>query len=106
MRGTVFFVRGNVRIQITTDEKIYFYLIDKKTLLPELENVMLNYLQCSSLMFGPRVRYGIAFKANQADISIFTRKSFHNFKVCIDTNTFEGAVGCELKSIGAYALAE
>lgn len=31
MRGTVFFTRGNTRIQITTEKKIYFYLIDKET---------------------------------------------------------------------------
>lgn len=34
MRGDIFFIKGNVRFQITTDEKIYFYRIDKETLLP------------------------------------------------------------------------
>jgi len=29
MRGQIYFIRGNVRIQIITDEKIYFFLIDK-----------------------------------------------------------------------------
>jgi hypothetical protein len=31
MRGSIFFIRGNVRIQIVTDEKVYFYMIDRKT---------------------------------------------------------------------------
>ena len=62
MRGTIFFIRGNIRIQITTERKIYFYLINKTTFMPELENVMFNFINCSSLMFGSRVRYGIAFK--------------------------------------------
>ena len=62
-RGNIFFIRGNIRIQITTETKIYFYLIDKETFEPELENVMYNFINCSSLMFGSRVRYGIAFKA-------------------------------------------
>jgi hypothetical protein len=31
MRGQIYFIRGNVRIQIITDEKIYFFLIDKET---------------------------------------------------------------------------
>jgi len=73
IRGTIFFIRGNIRIQITTERKIYFYLINKRTLMPELENVMFNFMKCSSLMFGARVRYGIAFKANQPDFEIFTR---------------------------------
>ena len=27
-RGFIYYIKGNVRIQITTDEKIYYYLID------------------------------------------------------------------------------
>ena len=88
MRGTIFFMHfrvqvasetniygrsGNIRIQITTEEKIYFYLINQRTLMPELENVMFNFMKCSSLMFGARVRHGIAFKVNQPGFEIFTR---------------------------------
>lgn len=41
---------------------IYFYLIDKQTLEPKLENVMYNYMKCTMMMFGRRVRYGITYK--------------------------------------------
>lgn len=35
MRGNVFFMRGNQRFQITTDDKIYVYIFkDKDTLIP------------------------------------------------------------------------
>lgn len=47
MRGQIYFIRGNIRIQVTTDEMIYFYKIDKETLIPDLENCMANYMQCS-----------------------------------------------------------
>jgi hypothetical protein len=47
VRGFVYFIRGNVRIQITTDKLIYFYLIDKETFEPTLENVMYNYMSCN-----------------------------------------------------------
>lgn len=47
MRGQIFFIRGNIRIQVTTAERIYFYLIDKVTFMPSLENVMNNFMQCS-----------------------------------------------------------
>lgn len=106
MRGTVFFIRGNVRIQITTERKIYFYLIDPKTLMPELENVMYNFINCSSLLIGSMKRYAVGFKASQKDFEVFTRKQYHNFKVCIDSNNFEGAVGCELPLLNSYAMAQ
>jgi hypothetical protein len=65
MRGQIFFIRGNIRIQITTEEKIYFFLIDKLTYIPKLENVMWNFVKCSQMMFGSKVRYGISYKQNQ-----------------------------------------
>lgn len=64
MRGFIYYIKGNIRIQITTDELVYFYLIDKDTLMPNLENVMYNFMGCNQLMFGSRVRYGISYKQN------------------------------------------
>ena len=64
IRGQIYFIKGNVRIQVTTDEKVYFYLIDKETFMPNLENVMYNFMQCSQTMFGTRVRFGITYKTN------------------------------------------
>ena len=83
MRGEIYFIKGNMRIQITTDSKIYFYMIDKKTCEPTLENVMYNYMNCSQMMFGPKVRSSIVFKASQKSFSVYQRKMFHNFKVTI-----------------------
>lgn len=57
-------------------------------------------------MFGARVRYGIAFKVNQPAFDIFTRSSYHNFKVMIKSDNMEGAAGCQLTSLKAYAIAE
>lgn len=81
MRGDIFFIKGNIRFQITTDEKIYFYRINKETLMPEKENVMYNFMNCSQMMFGSLVRYCITFKTNQPNFSIWVRKAWHNFKV-------------------------
>lgn len=47
MRGSIYFIKGNKRFQITTDEYIYFYLINKETMMPILENVMENFMNCS-----------------------------------------------------------
>ena len=67
---------------------------------------MYNFIECSSLMVGSRVKYAVAYKTSQKDYDIFTRNCYHNFKVCIDAKSFEGAVGCTLESLSAYALAE
>ena len=64
VRGLIYFIKGNIRIQVTTDELIYFYIINKETLMPELENCMYNYMGCNQMMFGRRVKYGISYKTN------------------------------------------
>lgn len=64
MRGLVYYIKGNVRFQITTDEKIYFYKIDRDECKAALDNVMSNYMGCNQLMFGSKVKYGISYKSN------------------------------------------
>ena len=84
VRGFIYYIKGNVRIQITTDEKIYFYLIDKETLEPIFENAMYNYMNCNQMMFGSKVRYGVTYKTNQRSFDIYRRKFQHDFKVSIN----------------------
>ena len=45
--GSIYFIKGNKRIQICTDSQIFFYLIDPRTFEPTLENVMFNFMNCS-----------------------------------------------------------
>ena len=65
MRGMIYYTMGNVRIQVTTDSHIYFYIVCKNTLRVKLENVMANYTKCSQLLFGPRVKSGITYQSGQ-----------------------------------------
>jgi len=81
-------------------------MIDKETFEPSLENTMYNFMQCSQMMFGTRVRFGISFKANQPGFQIYTRKFFHNYKVAIDNKNHEGAIGCNLSSTKEFVMAE
>ena len=60
-RGFLSFNKGNIRIQITTDNSIYFYLMCKETLMPKLENVMFNYMNCTQMLFGKKVKYGVTY---------------------------------------------
>jgi len=105
MRGQIYFIKGNVRIQVVTDDKIYFYIIDKKTFMPRLENSLNNFMGCSMMMFGKRVRFGISYKTNQPGFVVYTRASYHNFKVAISPNNMEGSTGMNLDTIGSYAIA-
>ena len=74
VRGQIYYIKGNFRIQITTDEKIYFILIDKETFMPKLENVMGNFMECSQMMFGSKVRFAVSFKQNERDFNVWCRK--------------------------------
>jgi hypothetical protein len=58
------------------------------------------------MMFGTRVRYGITYKTNQPGLTIYTRKYYHNFRVTITPENFEGAKGANLGSMGAYVMCE
>jgi hypothetical protein len=57
------------------------------------------------MMFGSKVRFGVTFKANQPNFTIYSRKFGHNFKVPVDTTDHEGAVGVSLKSLKRYVVA-
>ena len=81
VRGFIFFIKGNIRIQVTTEQLIYFYLINQETFMPELENCMYNYMGCNQMMFGRRVRYGISYKTNECSFEIYRRKYMHNLRV-------------------------
>jgi len=81
VRGTIYFIKGNIRFQITTDEKIFFYLINKENFMPILENVMYNFMQCSKMLFGRLVRNCITFKTNQPGFIVYKRKFYHNAKI-------------------------
>jgi hypothetical protein len=98
VRGFVYFIRGNVRIQITTEKLIYFYLIDPETLEPKLENVMYNYMCCNQMMIGAMRRYSITYKQNERSFDIYQRKYMHNLRVCVNADNYEGAKSLEIAS--------
>lgn len=81
LRGELDFVRGGKVFQITTERKIYFYKLDKETLMPIQENVMYNFMNCSTILFSQTV--AISYKAGQPDFQVFSRAHEHNFNVCI-----------------------
>ena len=77
--GFIYFIKGNKQIQITTPKLIYFFRINEKTLMPELENCMYNFMDCTVMMFGSLSRYCITYKAGQIGFNIYRRKYYHRF---------------------------
>lgn len=104
--GNIFFIKGNKRIQIVTDDKIYFYLIDLETYEVTLENVMNNFMNCSVMMFGAKVKYGITFKSNEPSIDIYRRKYEHDFKVCTVEMDLDGSRGLPVMSMNAFLVSK
>ena len=96
VRGLIYYTKGNIRFQITTDEKILFYKLDEKTLMPSLENVMINFMNCNQMMYGKKVQYCITYKTNQRNFDIFSAKQRHNFRVQKTHENMEGAEGFEM----------
>lgn len=66
---------------------------------------MNNDMQCSMMMFGKAVRYGITYKASEPGFRIYTRKYYHNFKVAIDGENYEGSHGVNLNTKHQYVIA-
>ena len=98
IRGFIYFIKGNMRIQITNDQYIYFFLIDPVTFMPTLENVMINYMMCNQMMIGAKKRYSITYKQNERSFDIYQRKFMHNLRVCVDDFNYEGSKAIELPS--------
>ena len=102
----IYFIKGNKRIQVTTDEKVYFYLIDPVTFEPTLENVMFNYMNCSQMMFGSKVRYCVTFKANQKSFDIHRRKYVHDFRQNVVKMNLDGSRGLPIESMNAFLVSK
>ena len=96
IRGTIYYIKGNKRIQITTDEKIYFYLIDPETFEPILENTIWNYMKCNQMMFGQYVRYCITYKYNQMSFDVHQRKYHHALKAPVIKEDYDKSQGLEV----------
>ena len=84
----IYYIKENIRVNVTTDKKIFFYVIDLNTLKPQLENVMMNYMGCTEMMVGAKVKYCITYKQNQKSFDIRKRRYIHDFKSTVNDTDF------------------
>jgi hypothetical protein len=85
---------------------VYFYIIDKETFMPELENVMQNFMNCSQMMFGSKVKYGITYKTNNKSIDIHRRKYEHDFRLNVIEDDLDGSRGLPVDSMNAFLVSK
>lgn len=106
LRGCIYYIKGNPRIQIITNQNIYFYKIDLESLEPVLDNVMFNFMACSMMLFGSQVKYGITYIFNKTSFEIYKRKYEHDFLVPATEENCEGSKGLELKTLDAFLVSK
>lgn len=99
IRGAIYYIKDTNRMQVTTNEYIYFYMIDLDTYEPSLENVMYNYMSCNQMMIGKKMRYSVCYKSNQKSFDIYQRKYMHNLRVQVNDINFEGSKAIEIASM-------
>lgn len=97
--NSIYWIKGNKRIQIVTNSEIFIYLIDPNTYMPKLENVIKNFMNCTSMLFGNKVRYGITYKGNERSFDTWERKYQHNYSATIINKDLEGSIGLPMENI-------
>ena len=72
--------------------------------MPEIESVMYNYMKCSQLVFGRKLKYCVTFKINQKGIDIYRRQYEHTFKGLINNEDFNNSSVIESKKLGSILI--
>ena len=81
-------------------------MIDLETYEVQLENVMNNFMNCSVMMFGAKVKYCVTYKNNETCIDIYRRKYEHDFKVCTVEMDLDGSRGLPVESMNAFLVSK
>ena len=95
----IFQLKGTPEFCISTSKFIFFYNMDESG-IPDLQNVMANYMGCSQTMFGHSKKSAITYKVNENSFEIFQRKFLHNLRICVNSQNMEGAKAIEVASMG------
>ena len=74
--------------------------------MPRLENIMYNYMKCSMMLFGRRVRYCITYSAGEVSFTVYTRKYRHSFTPTLYECNFERSTGLVIPSMNALVVTD
>lgn len=67
---------------------------------------MHNFMNCTNMIFGSKVRYCITFKTNCKNFEVFTRKHVQGFKVRLLQENLEGSKGIDVESMGTFLVSK
>lgn len=87
-----------------TDQNIYFFKIDPDSFEPILDNVMFNFMDCSMMLFGSKVKFGICYKFLSNSFEVYMSQYEHDFLVPVVEEDCEGSKGLELKTINSFLV--
>lgn len=104
--GNIFHIKGTWRLQIVTEDKVFFYMMDDHDFMPNIENVMNNYVNCSIMMFGAKGIYGITYKTNEGNFDVYRRKYIHDYKVPVVNADLDGSKGLPVESMNAFLISK
>ena len=67
---------------------------------------MNNFMGCSEMMFGSKVRYGITYKTNQKCFDIYRRKYEHDLRLNVVDANFDGSRGLSIETMNAFLVSK
>ena len=65
---------------------------------------MSNFMNCSQMMFGSKVKYGITYKTNNRSIDIHRRKYEHDLRLNVVEKDLDGSRGLPIESMNAFLV--
>lgn len=63
-------------------------------------------MNCSQMMFGSKVKYGITYKTNNKSIDIHRRKYEHDFRLNVIEDDLDGSRGLPVDSMNAFLVSK
>lgn len=72
--------------------------------MPELENVANNYMECSMMLLGTKMRYAVAYTRMGKQIKLYKRKYSHDLQVQINDYKLEGSQCLELQTFDVFLV--
>lgn len=67
---------------------------------------MNNFMNCSQMMFGRKVKYCITYKTNQKSFDVHRRKYEHDFRVNVIEQDLDGSRGLPVESMNAFLVSK
>jgi hypothetical protein len=79
---------------------------DADTFKPKCVNTMVNFFETGMLVLGDKAPYAIAYKEDEPDFKMFTRKMHQDFQATVNNQNFENALGMTIVDVNHFFVAD